>query len=154
VKVLTVRQPWAWAIVHAGKDVENRPRNVAGGYQGPLAIQAGLSFSDDWPLVGPLQDAFTAADKAGHRMTGRLNEVFDLGVIIGVVDLVGVHDSSECVTGLIPHACSPWADPNRKHLELVNPRPLSTPITWSGSLSMRDLPEGVEADILRQIGQV
>lgn len=24
VKALSVRQPWAWAIVHAGKDVENR----------------------------------------------------------------------------------------------------------------------------------
>ena len=31
MRVLTVRQPWAWAIIHGGKDVENRVRNLAGG---------------------------------------------------------------------------------------------------------------------------
>jgi hypothetical protein len=31
VRVLTVRQPWAWAIIHGGKDAENRnwPRSTA-----------------------------------------------------------------------------------------------------------------------------
>ena len=24
MKVLVIRQPWAWAIIHAGKDIENR----------------------------------------------------------------------------------------------------------------------------------
>lgn len=24
MKAITVRQPWAWAIIHAGKDIENR----------------------------------------------------------------------------------------------------------------------------------
>jgi len=28
-KALSVRQPWAWAIFHAGKDVENRPSGFA-----------------------------------------------------------------------------------------------------------------------------
>lgn len=31
-KALSVRQPWAWAIIHAGKDIENR---------GPIAIRKG-----------------------------------------------------------------------------------------------------------------
>ena len=26
---LSIRQPWAWAIIHAGKDVENRSENMA-----------------------------------------------------------------------------------------------------------------------------
>ena len=26
---LSIRQPWAWAIIHGGKDVENRSENVA-----------------------------------------------------------------------------------------------------------------------------
>jgi hypothetical protein len=30
MRALTVRQPWAWAIVHGGKDIENRTRNIAG----------------------------------------------------------------------------------------------------------------------------
>jgi hypothetical protein len=39
MRALTVQQPWAWAIVHGGKDVENRTQ--AWGYRGPLAIHAG-----------------------------------------------------------------------------------------------------------------
>jgi hypothetical protein len=27
LRALTVQQPWAWAIIHGGKDVENRGRN-------------------------------------------------------------------------------------------------------------------------------
>lgn len=29
LRILTVRQPYAWAIVHGGKDMENRVRDVA-----------------------------------------------------------------------------------------------------------------------------
>ncbi len=45
MKALSIRQPWAWAIVHAGKRIENRSR--ADGrmpslctYRGPLLIHA------------------------------------------------------------------------------------------------------------------
>ena len=44
LRILTVRQPWAWAIIHGGKGVENRVRNVAGSYRGPVAIHAGLAL--------------------------------------------------------------------------------------------------------------
>lgn len=30
LRVLTVRQPWAWSLIEGGKDVENRSRNIAG----------------------------------------------------------------------------------------------------------------------------
>jgi hypothetical protein len=39
VKALTMRQPWAWATIYGGKDVENRRRRTA--YRGPLLIHAG-----------------------------------------------------------------------------------------------------------------
>ena len=38
MKVLSVRQPWAWAIIHGGKDVENR--NWYTSFRGTLAIHA------------------------------------------------------------------------------------------------------------------
>jgi hypothetical protein len=47
MRALTVRQPWAWAIVHGGKDVENRTRNLAGSYRGPVAIHAALRTTPD-----------------------------------------------------------------------------------------------------------
>lgn len=46
MRILTVRQPWAWAIIHGQKDVENRVRNIAGDYRGPVAIHTAL---DDAP---------------------------------------------------------------------------------------------------------
>lgn len=57
MKVLTVRQPWAAAIIHGGKDVENRTRNLAGSYRGPVAIHAGLAYDEDaliWASGRPL----------------------------------------------------------------------------------------------------
>jgi hypothetical protein len=35
---ISVRQPWAWAIVHAGKDIENR--SWATKFRGPVCIHA------------------------------------------------------------------------------------------------------------------
>lgn len=42
MRIVTIRPPWAQLIVNYGKDVENRVRNIAGGYRGPVAIHAGL----------------------------------------------------------------------------------------------------------------
>ncbi len=56
MKALTLIQPWAWAIAHAGKDVENRiwrpPESMVGQR---IAIHAGKKFDDDaWAfLVDP-----------------------------------------------------------------------------------------------------
>ena len=46
MKALSVRQPWAWAIMHAGKDVENRTRITR--YRGPLAIHATKCTRDQY----------------------------------------------------------------------------------------------------------
>jgi hypothetical protein len=45
VKALTVRQPWAWATIYAGKDVENRRWRTT--YRGPLLIHAGKNADPD-----------------------------------------------------------------------------------------------------------
>ena len=38
MKVLTVRQPYAWLLIHGGKDIENRSYRTS--HRGPLLIQA------------------------------------------------------------------------------------------------------------------
>jgi hypothetical protein len=47
---LSVRQPWAWAIIHAGKDIENRSpaaiRNI-GRCVGPCAIHASKGMTKE-----------------------------------------------------------------------------------------------------------
>ena len=40
MKVLTIRQPWAWLIVHGHKRVENRTWHTS--YRGPLLIHAAV----------------------------------------------------------------------------------------------------------------
>lgn len=49
--VLSVRQPWAWAIVYAGKDIENRSRFAATkgnlGHFGRIAVHAAIGMTRD-----------------------------------------------------------------------------------------------------------
>lgn len=54
MKALSIRQPWADAIVYHGKDVENR--TWATGYRGPVLIHAAKAWgpgerADLWSLV-------------------------------------------------------------------------------------------------------
>lgn len=95
MKALSVRQPWPWAILHAGKRIENRDWRGCS-YRGPLLIHASL-----WGGTGPQrQEVFDDAQtvmKTG-RGTGVLSaepvkfgEIMrDRGGIVGVCDLVDV----------------------------------------------------------------
>lgn len=96
MRVLTVRQPWAWAIFH-GKDVENRTQLWK--YRGPVAIHAGAQISDRGHKSRLVGEAIDRAHVAGEN-----THCFALSRIIGVVDLVDVHPA-------LPGCCeSPWAE--------------------------------------------
>jgi hypothetical protein len=104
-KALSIRQPWAWAIVEGFKDVENRSWSTR--YRGPLFIHAGLKEDH----LGWL-----ALDRMG---IGFPCEV-ETGGIIGRVELVN------CVEGYE----SPWAMAGCYHWVMENPRSLPfTPMT-------------------------
>lgn len=164
MRVLSVRQPWAWAIIHGGKDVENRVRNIAGAYRGPVAIHAGLAWDRFWPEDGPLEDAMLdEMHRRRHRKPWPWNE--HRGAIIGVVDLVDVHTVANgrvCYDhgrpdGLREAAqrgdgvCSRWAEPEAWHLVLANPRPIKTPISLRGGLGLRWLDPEVRAMVADQL---
>ncbi|WP_242086019.1 hypothetical protein [Microbacterium lacticum] len=165
MRILTVRQPWAWAIIHGGKDVENRARNIAGGYRGPVAIHVAREIdvhaiatpSRIHPAFREAADRYMAANsdplKGSPWMGG-------IGNIIGVVDLIDVHSAS-VIGGCgrmdrncdehphgCRHHCSPWAmgpapEGWYQHLVLANPRPLSEPIPFKGALGLRRLDEAM-----------
>lgn len=155
MRIMTVRQPWAWAIINGGKDVENRVRNIAGSYRGPVAIHAGLAFDDeswDAPMMGPLMQ---------NLLFEHAEVEFHPGVILGVVDLDAAHSAQNCrgrtvveelsaslVRGYRHPTCSPWAARDGWHLELRNPRPLNEPIPYKGALGLRTLPDDVAAAVL------
>jgi hypothetical protein len=43
MKALSIRQPWAWLILHGGKDIENRTWRT--NYRGPVMIHAGKTMT-------------------------------------------------------------------------------------------------------------
>lgn len=119
MKALTIKAPWAWAIIHAGKDAENR--TWATSYRGPLAIhssgacaRAYWGWARDWMA------------KIGVSVPA-LDELL-CGHVIGYVDIVDcVRDSS-----------SPWAMTDHWHWVLANPRACE-PFPARGSLGLWNL---------------
>lgn len=77
MKILVIRQPWAWLIVHGDKDIENRTWKTH--YRGPLLIQA----SAGRPTKRMLEEARIYARKRGVE----LPDEFDTGGIVGRVQL-------------------------------------------------------------------
>lgn len=143
MKALTVRQPWAWALIHGGKDIENRSRNLFGVHRGDVAIHASLTIDRaalEDPLIG---DAWHDAYGWDIRNGGLL----ETGRILGVVEATGAHYS-------IDGCCdSPWAERSYTraggsqrvdpvHLEVANPRSIgfAQPIYCRGRLGLWELP--------------
>lgn len=50
-------------------------------------------------------------------------------------------------------ACSPWAQEANYHLELANPRALTSPIPYKGAPGFRRLDDTTIAQILAQTGE-
>ncbi len=71
MKALTVRQPWAWALMEGGKDIENR--KWATTYRGPLAIHAAAGMTRqeycraaDYKTVIRISTAFYCGKRPAH----------------------------------------------------------------------------------------
>jgi hypothetical protein len=155
MRILTVRQPWSEAIIFGGKDVENRTKNLAGDYRGPVAIHSAKrpATPEEWRAFDSIYP--DAMLRMAESVPWSQEEY---GVIIGVVDLIAVHDAGICTAwgllkpGIVDHSwCSPWAEPDVKHLVLANQRPLSEPIPYRGALGLRRLDNETTARILAQM---
>lgn len=161
MKAITVRQPWAWAIVHAGKDVENRTRNIAGSYRGPVIIHASKSIGAAY--VTEALAWMSERRLLTHEVLERFGEMLlTPGSALGVVDVVGSHVSRMSFTAErygkpvcfddhtpIGSLCSPWAQFDEigiAHLALANPRPFPEPIPYRGALGLWEFPDELLPD--------
>lgn len=125
MKAISIRQPWAWLIVHGGKDVENR--DWATKYRGRVLVHAARGMTrSEW------EDAIDTARHAGVPVDVLRNgcnfDQLQRGGVIGAVDIVDCVQQSD----------SPWFFGTHGFV-LRNPAPV--PFTpWKGQLGFFDVP--------------
>lgn len=152
MKAISVRQPWAWAIMHAGKRIENRTQ--AWKYRGPLAITASLAWAREGFLDPVVREALAVQHPGliDTKHAGAVS-VFPRGAVLGVADLVDLHIAAD-------QCCAPWGQhPARlgavarptTHLVLQNLLPLSVPVPVRGALGLWNLPAPVLEEVRQQL---
>jgi hypothetical protein len=164
VRALTVRQPWAWAIAHGGKLIENRTDCKS--YTGELLIHAGAKWStrgqhderilQAWggPMVGPdrvarrLVHPSIAGDSADREIR--------FGEIVAVAELVECHRDEGC--------CRPWGESSYveaggaerhelSHLVFENVRPIYNGPCLPGRMGLWKPHVETIRDVLEQLSE-
>lgn len=131
-KVLTIRQPWAYAILHLGKDVENRSWRTH--YRGPLLIHAAARPARNRREI--------LSEYMGRPPSERSLRDLPIGSIVGVVDLV------DCIR----NSKSKWADPGQWHWVLKRARSME-PVECTGRLGLWSPPTGVMKKLPKWISE-
>ncbi len=111
-RVLSVHPPWAWAIIFAGKNIENRSWTTR--YRGDFLVHASSR-----KYVGKrLQEVRALIAKSAGISLFKVPNDFPPSQILGAVELV------DCET----RHRSPWAFRGEQHWVLERPRALARPI--------------------------
>ena len=111
---ISIRQPWTYAILHLGKDVENRPMRTH--YLGRTLIQASLKVEEDEARELKLDP-----------------DELPTGAIVGSVEII------DCIRG----SKSKWANRGQWHWVLKSPRVLARPIPFKGALGFIHVPSRI-----------
>ena len=111
-RVLSVHPVWAWAILFAGKDIENRTWTTR--YRGTLLIHASSKRNS----TAELERARRFIAKNARMRLSDVPADFPRSQLVGLVEL------EDCVR----RHRSPWAFPRQEHWVLKKPRRLARPI--------------------------
>lgn len=142
---LSIRQPWAWAILHAGKDVENRVWKLPEHMRGKrILIHAGkgCTRSEYEDAREFIEDRETLDGTASECRVPPLSDL-PRGAIVGaatIVDCVCESDS--------PWFFGPWG------FVLDNVVELARPIPCKGALGFFEVPKPVADAILAQAAEM
>lgn len=129
MKALTIKQPWAYAILAGHKNIENRSWPTR--HRGLLAIHAAATDAPEGHR-----------DQRIIRMLSLLGEAddgvaYDQGAVIAVAELVDCHPAKG-------GCCAPWGDayPSPKpiyHWQLTRVSPLAVPFRVRGRQQLWDI---------------
>lgn len=136
---ISVRQPWAHAIAHLGKDVENRGWSTA--WRGSIAIAA-CAYRPDADFAHAVE---TVKDLTDEDLPGKK---IAYGAVVAIADLTGMHHADRC-----RGRCSPWAQPDQFHWGLIDVRALAEPVPCKGRQRLWRLPADVERAITDQFAR-
>lgn len=133
MRALTVKQPFADAIVHGHptlgfKTIENRPKPIpapAKHLGTTILVHAGKE-------THPLGEDIDWEERPDFRMG-----------IIGTARLVGEHVDTGC--------CAPWGMRDFYHWQLADARPLATPVPAAGQLGLWTPPDDALAAVHAQL---
>jgi hypothetical protein len=142
-RALTVRQPWASAIVgipgedgDGPKRRENRNRKT--NRRGPILIHAGLGYDHEaWMYNRALFEWLQSTGMALSR------QKMPHGAIVGTAVIDGCHLDDDC--------CRPWGEPGAWHWSLTDVRALPEPIPAKGMLGLWRPSPDVVAQALEQL---
>ena len=131
VKIISVRNPWAYLFVAGHKDVENRTWRTS--YRGRLLIHASL---------GADPENFMPKQREWLEFAGIvIPDDLPRGAIVGSVNLSGVvgqqRDNSGTTTGQDGTTTSPWFEGPYGFL-MTDAVEFEKPIQWRGQLGIRD----------------
>ena len=110
MKALSIKQPWAWLIIHGGKDIENRSWRTK--FRGRFLVHASAGCTKkEW--ASAVSFALNAGLIKHPAEVPPINEL-EFGSIIGSVELVDCVDTSH----------SPWYM-GQNGFVLSDPKPLA-----------------------------
>ena len=134
VKIISVRQPWAWLIVAGHKDVENRKWRTS--YRGRLLIHASQAMEEeDFPMQRQWIETCGIV----------IPEDLPRGAIVGSATLSHV-DCGDGYQGDGLACTSPWFEgPFGFHM--ADAVEFAEPIPWRGQLGLRDVSDSLAARV-------
>lgn len=150
LRALTIHQPWAGAIAHLGKNIENRSWITH--IREPFAIHAGLGTGPRWVFEDAIEHVIDRADCTRKAVAEATS---NRGAVIAVAVLADVCSESLRIDWSSPPRCKcgPWAFNQHCHFRLADVRPLPEPIPCLGAQRLWRLPEDVDAAVRAQLAE-
>lgn len=157
IPVLSVQQPWLWAITHAAaapehhKPVENRTWYRE--YRGPLWLHASSRYAgeaDASPLIVEALRAYVATLGLDETRGLKVRNLMEFGALVAQTTITGWHHADDCRRpdgGM----CSRWAMDDQFHIVLGPVRQLPRPLGCSGRLGLWYLPDAIEFEARAQL---